>query len=127
MPTTRLTYRPIGNAPVIGFNYGGSVTDAEIHYAFIITYFMAIHGGAKLAIQNVNIPYIIYDGCEDWLIYHKKQDVLNTSLEHVITDEMGFSPRSGFFTRKLPKLVQEKISAHNIAVKEEVRRLSRLV
>lgn len=131
-PSIRLAYSTgEGVNPIIlGFDYGAGESREEIKYYYLLCYWMAIHGGEQKVFGNKeleykqSLPYIIYDGVEEWAIFADKE--VNLIKEYVQTDSIGFKTIQekrlplilkviGFLTgitrdlKKLDKRIQEEL------------------
>ena len=121
-PTTKLSYGPDNNIPVIGFNYSGCDFDSD--YAFRMCYWMAVMAGdiKDVIVDNKkyhNHKYIIYDGDEDIPVSINK----DSRLRDVIgVNQYGFKP----IAKTRVVFLNRQIKNANLIIEKELLRLTDL-
>lgn len=59
---------------VLGFNYGAGTISEERDYYFSLCYWMSIHAGIRKPFEaHRDMPYVIYDGYEEWALFINKE------------------------------------------------------
>ena len=116
-PTDDLSYGADEEKFVIGFDYSGS--DFDRAYAHRMCTWMALMDGKRKSFEGRDLPFIIYDGCEDIAVVQKK---ISKSIDHTVVDEDGFYP----LERDMAMLPIEsaEFSRINSIMKTELQRLT---
>jgi hypothetical protein len=129
LPRIDLNYGPRPEIPVIGFDYGAGTDLDDREYAFLICYWMAVHGGARKNFQQYgNMPYVIYDGVEDWALFVNEKS--QSEIECVSVDGVGFRPTVDLLLpatgvlRLIIKTFSQKQKKNDQIMKKELIRLN---
>ncbi|MNJ90400.1 hypothetical protein D3C87_79960 [compost metagenome] len=131
VPTCDLAYRPKSKVSLIGFNYNCSHPESGYYYS--ICYWMAIMAGRRKHFRgHKNVPYVNYDGCENWALFVNRER--DKSIDSVKVNEYGFrtfkfkEDNESVFM-KIMSLFENKIhhiDAIDNTVKQELIRLTKL-
>lgn len=116
-PTDHLSYGSDEERFVIGFDYSGGGFDRE--YVHRVCAWMALIDGKRKKFNDRELPYVIYDGCEDIAIVQKK---ISKDIDHIVVDENGFHPME----RDLLSLLVDSVEFRrtNSIMKKEFQRLT---
>lgn len=132
-PTDDMDYKPEKEIPMLGFNYGAGISmDEERDYYFSLCYWMVVvFGDRKNFDHHENMPYIIYDGVEEWLLFVNQERDLK--YECVSVDEYGYKEIStltllkhrGAITKTLFQSITKVAETIDQKIKDELIRLTK--